>query len=255
MTATIKNMRRLLVIPFLFLMAGCSPEFGVSEEGIEECLDRSNETQNKFTAQKTYKRCLTKIEKERRERKLEQERIALRKKKNKEKERPRLVEKYKDVVLKTKKEFIEAGWEEITFSDDYWFLAIDKKEISDATTAMILYYLPRTEEPVFSPKTYFDYRYGPTVRGRATNYKNDPDRWWIFECDNKRFIHAPEKNEIKEIYFTKLINNIVYSSGTDNDFSIKKALRFLDESKDWRYPIKGTIGKAIFNYACPNNKI
>ena len=76
----------------------------------------------------------------------------------KEQERLRLIDKYEEVVLKTKKEFIEAGWEELTFNKKYWYLAINKKEISDATTALILYYLPRTEDPLFSPENYFDKR-------------------------------------------------------------------------------------------------
>ena len=276
-------MKKLLFIPFLFFIAGCSPEFGVSEEGIEKCINKSMDRGlNTFASKKIYERCLKSIDKkiaqdkkERKKEKLRAERDALKKKKDKEKnkeyyaklkikeeekkelERLRLIDKYKEVVSKTKKEFIEAGWEELTVSDEHWVLAINKKEISDATTALILYYLPRTKEPVFSPKNYFAYRYYNSLQQRSTDFSNNPNRWWIFECDNKRYIHAPQENKPSQIYFTQWISRhpIVYSSGPDNDSLIRKALRFLDDSKAWGEPKKGTIGQIIFNYACPNNKI
>ena len=294
-------MKKLLCIPFLFLIAGCSPEFGVSEEGIEKCINKSMDGGlNTFASKKIYERCLISIDKkiaqdkkEKRKKKLEAERIALKRKKDreknreyyeklriaeeerkeqarirlvekKEKERIRLIEKYKEVVLKTKKEFIEAGWEELSYSNKYWFLVSNKKEISDATTALILYYLPRTEEPLFSPENYFDKRWSYKLQGKSTNFSNNPDRWWIFECDNKRYIHAPKENKLNEIYFTKWISRhpIVYRSQynvkteiIDNDALLKKALRFLDDSKAWKEPRKGTLSQKMFNYACPNNKI
>ena len=283
-------MKKLLFLSFLFFIAGCSPEFGVSEEGIEKCINKSMDGGlNTFASKKIYERCLKSIDKkiaqdkkERKKEKLRAERDALKKKKDREKnkeyyaklkiqeeekkeqERLRLIDKYKEVVLKTKKEFIDAGWEELTFSDKYWFLVINKKEISDATTALILYYLPRTEEPLFSPGNYFDKRWSYKLQGKSTNFSNNPDRWWIFECDNKRYIHAPKENKLNEIYFTKWISRhpIVYRSQynvkteiIDNDALLKKALRFLDDSKAWVEPKKGTLSQKMFNYACPNNKI
>ena len=125
---------------------------------------------------------------------------------------------------------------------------------------MILFLLPRTEEPLFTPETYFYTRseYGgyPSLQSRKTNSKNDPQRWWIFECNNKRFIQAPVENKFNEIYFNYWISRhpIVYSSGPDNEFLIGKALRFLDDSKKWSEPKKGTVGQSIFNYACTDNK-
>ena len=271
-------MKKLLFIPLLFLIAGCSSEFGVSEEGIEKCINKSMDGGlNTFASKKIYERCLISIDKkiaqekkEKKREKLKAERIALKEKKDREKnkeyyaklkikeeeekeqERLRLIDKYKEVVLKTKKEFIEAGWEELTSDKQHWYLGINKKEISDSTTAMIIYLLPRTEEPVFRPKDYFSYRKYGSLPQKKSNYKNNPRRWWIFECDNKRFIHAPEKNSFNEIYFNKWISRhpVVYYSGPDNDLLIGKALRFLDDSKDWSEPKKDTVGKIIFNYAC-----
>ena len=276
-------MKKLLFFSFLFFIAGCSPEFGVSEEGIEKCINKSMDGGlNTFASKKIYERCLISIDKkiaqdkkEREREKLRAERVALKKKKDREKnkeyfaklkikeeekkeqERLRLIDKYKEVVLKTKKEFIDAGWEELSFSNKYWFLVSNKKEISDATTALILYYLPRTKEPLFSPENYFDWRSYGSLQQKSTNWSNNPNRWWIFECDKKRYIHAPEENKSNEIYFTKWISRhpIVYSSGPDNDSLIRKALRFLDDSKYWEEPKKGTLSQKMFNYACPNNKI
>ena len=232
---------------------------------------------NTFASKKIYERCLISIDKkiaqdkkEKKREKLKAERIALKEKKDREKnkefyeqlrikeeerkeqERLRLIDKYKEVVLKTKKDFVEAGWEELTFDKNFWYLAINKKEISYATNAMIIYFLPRAEEPVFKPENYFDRRSSYSLSGKKTDYTNDPNRWWIFECDNKRFIQAPSINSKNEIYFNKWISRhpIVYSSGPDNDLLIGKALRFLDDSKDWSEPKKDTVGKIIFNYAC-----
>ena len=285
-------MKKLLFIPLLFFIAGCSPEFGVSEEGIEKCINKSMDGGlNTFASKKIYERCLITIDKniakekkENRKRELEAERIALKKakdreknkeyyeklriekEKEKEKERLRLIEKYEEVVLKTKKDFIKAGWEELTSNKNYWILAINKKEISDATTAMIIYFLPRTEEPVFTPEKYFYSRskLGYSLQDKKTNYKNDPTRWWIFECNNKRFIQAPTQNKSNEIYFNYWISRhpIVYRSQynvkteiIDNDALIKKALRFLDDRKDWSKPKGGTVGQIMFDYACPYKKI
>ena len=301
-------MKKLLFITFLFFVAGCSPEFGVSEEGIEKCINKSKDGGlNTFTSKKIYERCLISIDKkiaqekeEERKRKLEEEKIALKRKKDreknkkyyamlkikneekkekerlrliekKEKERLRLVEKYKEVVLKTKEDFITAGWKELTFDKNYWYLAIKKKEISDATTAMILFLLPRTEEPVFTPETYFSARskYGFSLQDKKTNDSNDPTKWWIFECNNKRFIQAPKEYKPNEIYFNSWISRhpIAYRQQwnaetkslerklIDNDRLIGKALRFLDDRKDWSQPKEKTVGQIMFNYACPNNKI
>ena len=282
-------MKKLLCIPFLFLIAGCSPEFGVSEEGIEKCINKSMDGGlNTFASKKIYERCLISIDKkiaqdkkEERKRKLEAEKIALKKKKDREKnkeyyeklriaeeekkeqDRLRLIEKYEKVVLKTKKDFIEAGWKELTFSERYWVLAINKKEISNATIAMNIYYLPRDEEPVFTPEGYFNERgsIGFSLQDKKTNYRNDPKRWWIFECDKKRYIQAPISNKANEIYFNKWISRhpIVYryqygieTKIIDNDLLLGKALRFLDDSKDWSEPKANTVGQAIFTYACPN---
>ena len=276
-------MKKLLFIPFLFLIAGCSPEFGVSEEGIEKCINKSMDGGlNTFASKKIYERCLISIDKkiaqdkkEQRKRELEAERIALKEKKDreknkeyyeklriaeeekKEKERLRLVEKYEEVVLKTKKDFITAGWEELTSNKKYWYLANRKKTISDSTIAMIIYFLPRTEEPVFAPKDYFAYRKYGSLKRKKTDYKNDPSRWWVFDCRNKRFLQAPNENKSNEIYFSKWISryqNIDYIDENYKDL-IGKALRFLDDSKDWSEPKEDTVGQTIFNYACPKQKI
>ena len=301
-------MKKLLCIPFLFLIAGCSPEFGVSEEGIEKCINKSMDGGlNTFASKKIYERCLISIDKkiaqdkkEERKRKLEAERIALKRKKDreknreyyeklriaeeerkeqarlrlverKEKERLILLEKYKDVVLKTKKDFIKAGWEELTFDKNYWYLAINKKEISDSTNALILYFLPRTEEPVFTPTNYFMRRYYSkygSLKYKKTNDKNHPRKWWIFECNNKRFIQAPEENKANEIYFNTWISRhpkhyrSIYNVETklyekkliDNDLTIGKSLRFLDKRKDWSEPKENTISQILFDYACPNQQ-
>tara|TARA_B100002051_G_scaffold72501_1_gene68820 strand:- start:217 stop:1077 length:861 start_codon:yes stop_codon:yes gene_type:complete len=286
-------MKKLLFIPFLFFIAGCSPEFGVSEEGIEKCINKSMDRRlNTFASKKIYERCLISIDKniakekkENRKRELEAERIALKKakdrekdkenyeklriekEKEKEKERLRLLEKYEEVVLKTKKDFVKAGWEELKSSTkNYWFLAINKKEISDATIAMIIYFLPKTEEPVFTPEKYFYSRgkLGYSLQDKKTNFTNDPTRWWIFECNNKRFIQAPTQNKSNEIYFNDWISRhpIVYGSQynakteiIDNEALIKKALRFLDDRKNWSKPKEKTGSQIMFDYACPNKKI
>ena len=53
----------IIIILVGFSLISLNPEFGVSKEGIEECLEQSDSTRNKFSAQKTYKKCLKNIDK------------------------------------------------------------------------------------------------------------------------------------------------------------------------------------------------
>ena len=185
-------MKRLLFAPLLLtLLVGCSPEFGVSKEGIEECLDRSNETQNEFTAQKTYKRCLQKIdEKIAQDKKASLEAKRKRDEEIKKEAEKRIAErnaalnKFREVVDKRKDEFIAAGWELVVTGKHYYGLARDIKPIGMSHGVARIYYLKRFEEPYLTPENYFQ----RSIKGYwLPKWDFDNDEWFVVECDTKRY--------------------------------------------------------------------
>ena len=225
-----------------FSIISLNPELGVSDEGIEECLDQSNRKGNRFTAQKTYKRCLKKIDK-----KIAQEKKdALERKKKRDEERKRkeekriadrnaAINKFREVVDKRKEEFIAAGWESISIGENYYGLAIDIKRIGMSHAVAKIYYLKRFEEPYLTPENYFN-RGAKGYSLPAWDFDND--QWFVIECDTKRYAKS---NSSYDKDFT---------NSETNPERAAKAIRAISDYS-WREPYKeGKMGYEFSKRVC-----
>jgi len=171
-----------------FSLISLNPEFGVSKEGIEECLEQSDRTRNKFTAQKTFKKCLKNIDKkiakdkkENLEAKKKGEAVQKRKDSEIEAQKLFLAKKYEIVVKERKKEFIDAGWDYVSDGRHYWGLAKDKVKVGKSFVILRTYYLPKYEEPLITPENYL---YLNEFKRRS--YKNSFKKWLIIDCDTRK---------------------------------------------------------------------
>ena len=224
------------IIIFLvgFSLISLNPEFGVSKEGIEECLEQSDSTRNKFSAQKTYKKCLKNIDKriakdKEEELKAKKKREADQKRKNLEIEAQKfiLAKKYEIVVNARKKEFTDAGWNFVTEGTHYWGLAKDKVKIGKSFAIFRTYYLPKYEEPLITPENYFTFN-----RFKRYSYKNSPKKWLIIDCDTRKRIYSEED-------FTNIENDPL------------AALNKIFRIKYWNEPSKrGFMAYSYTDYAC-----
>tara|TARA_A100001035_G_scaffold152785_1_gene120252 strand:+ start:211 stop:1050 length:840 start_codon:yes stop_codon:yes gene_type:complete len=224
-----------------FSIISLNPELGVSDEGIEECLDQSNRKRNRFTAQKTYKRCLKKID----------EKIAQEKKASLEAERKRdeeikrkkderiakrnaALNKFREVVDKRKEEFIAAGWESVSRGKNYYGLARDIKRIGMSHAVARIYFLKRYEEPYLTPENYFK-KY---AKGKLAAWDFDNDEWFVVECDTKRYAKS------KAFYNKDFLNS------ETNPERAAKAIRAISEYS-WEEPYeKGLMGYAFSKRVC-----
>ena len=217
-----------------FSLISLNPEFGVSKEGIEECLDQSDRTRNKFSAQKIYKKCLRNIDKEiakEKKEKLEanKKRKEVQKRKDSEIEAQKLflAKKYEIVVNERKQEFIKAGWDYVTEGKHYWGLAKDKVRLGKSFVIFRTYYLPKYEEPLITPENYFTFN-----KYKRNSFTNDPEKWLIVDCDSR-----------KRIYSEKDFTNI------DND--PLAALNTIFRINYWNKPSeKGFMEYSYTDYAC-----
>ena len=225
----------ILLLGFSFI--SLNPEFGVSKEGIEECLDQSNRTRNKFSAQKTYKKCLKNIDKEIAKEK--KEKLVAKKKREADQKREDseieaqklfLAQKYQSVVNERKKEFVDAGWDYVSSGKHYWGLAKDKVKIGKSFVILRTYYLPKYEEPLITPENYFYLN----EFGR-NSYKNSFKKWLIIDCDSR-----------KKVWREKDFTNI--------DKDPLAALNYIFTIKYWGEPSKeGFMGYDYTNYGCSEN--
>ena len=217
-----------------FSLISLNPEFGVSKEGIEECLEQSDRTRNKFTAQKTFKKCLKNIDKkiakdkkENLEAKKKGEAVQKRKDSEIEAQKLFLAKKYEIVVKERKKEFIDAGWDYVSDGRHYWGLAKDKVKVGKSFVILRTYYLPKYEEPLITPENYL---YLNEFKRRS--YKNSFKKWLIIDCDTR-----------KRVWREKDFTNI----GKDP----LAALNYIFTIKYWGEPDKkGFMGYTYTNYAC-----
>lgn len=193
-------MKKFILLPLLFFIAGCGPEYGVSQKGITICLRRSNEASNKFTAEKIYKRCLKKIDIDISKKKElanevgkkywsdfynyeknlnKQEKARYKKLINERKEKVKLFEKD---VLEMKDEFVKDGWTSIYEGKWNWALGRDRRIAYKDFVVMRYYLLPKFEKPKFTPKSYFSkQRLFDSYRDEIDG-TNDPSAWVVFDC-------------------------------------------------------------------------
>jgi len=228
-----------------FSIISLNPELGVSDEGIEECLDQSNRKGNRFTAQKTYKRCLKKIDKKIAQEKkdaleLKKKRDEKRKKEADKKiaERNAALNKFREVVDKRKEEFIAAGWESVSRGKNYYGLARDIKRVGMSHAVARVYYLKRFEEPYLTPENYF--KWG-TVKRDLASWDFENDEWFVIDCDTKRHTKS-----------WRIYNEHFLNSESDPE-GAAKAIRAISEYS-WREPYKEDLMGYTFSKRVCNEK-
>jgi hypothetical protein len=252
-------MKRLLISSLIItpLLTACSPESGVSEKGVQACIRESARVRtNNFTAEKIYQQCLKGIDKKlafekeemiRKEREKEyQRRLAEADRKEKEeyernreaikreKEAKELItnrEKYKNIVLQSRDEFVMAGWELVGEGDNHFLLVKDRERVGFSHAIQYTYYLRKDIEPFLTPKNYFKIRFS---RDDGYDWTNDNDSF-VINCDTRK--HS------RKLFWE---NNIKYS-----DLYYAKKAKGIRGIEEWNEPFqKSSLGYLASNYAC-----
>ena len=219
-----------------FSVSFFNPELGVSEMGIEECLDRSNRADNRFTAEKIYKRCIRNINKELA---LEKKNALERKKKREEDKKKRDEElkaqklankkKYKNLVDKSLILFDNSDWDFVSNGENYYGFAKDKKKIGMYYVVFRQYFLPKYEEPLLTPENYF------TFNTWDRNWRNSIKNWFVVDCKSRKTAIARGSNN----YFIK------------SEEDPLSALNNILKISSWNEPSKkGKMNYTFTNYAC-----
>mgnify|MGYP001438804697 CR=1 FL=1 len=235
-------MKRLLFISLFLtpLLSSCSPEFGVSDQGVEICLKFSSRESNQFTAKKVYKRCLKEIDnklaKEEKEKKANDKAKLLAKKTAKERRQREAEEKklnkikFKSAVLKRRDELIDSGWTLVSSEFDNWGLIKDFKKVGFGTdyryVVMKRFSLSKYQKPSMTPDIYLNTFF---------------NRWYVVDCSQYKYTFIP------------------YEKLKDNIATVGDAERAIEQlgggggtfSLGWWSPItRYTEEEDFLNYAC-----
>ena len=223
-----------------FSVSFFNPELGVSEIGIEECLDRSNRADNRFTAEKIYRRCMRNINKEIA---LDKKNALERKKKREEDKKKRDEEvkaqklankkKYKNLVDESLIKFDNSEWDFVSNGKNYYGFAKDKKKIGMYYVVFRQYFLPKYEQPLLTPENYF------TFNTWDRNWRNSITEWFVVDCENRKTSIARGSNR----YFIK------------SEEDPLSALNSILKISSWNEPSKkGNMRYDFTNYACTSEK-
>lgn len=235
-------MKRLLLASLIItpLLTACSPESGVSEEGIQACIRESgSKSFNEFAAKKFYETCLktiddkleqekerrAKYEKERNRREMveyERKQAALKREAEELIERK---EKHKNLVLESRDKFVEAGWKLLGEDDKYWLLIDGRQRIGFSHVIQENYYLPKDEEPFYSPDNYYRKKYSNKYK-----YNKDPSSF-IVNCDSRK--------HTKYVFWLRL--------STESKADYIRTIR----DRKWKAPYRRSdLGYLATDYAC-----